>query len=352
MNIEVTMPQLGETVAEGTVTRWLKQVGEQVAEHEPLLEIATDKVDTEVPSPGAGTLLEIVVGEDATVSVGTLLGVISAIPVAASAPPAPPVVQPTAAPAPPPDASIGHASAGPVSTARSGPRHRHSPRVRRLAGAHGIALELLHGTGPRGRVTPRDVLAAAESEVASGGGVAVRTPPAEAIPQRHAVAPRDAAPPAGMPSAVQDRATAVVEVDVTDLVALIRARFGDIERRLGVPLGPVAFVARAVVEALRVVPALDASADGRTQPLGVMVEHADRAAHLVRIDDAGDLALLGLGRRLADTGGSAATRTTTVDDAFVIVDTGGRGTLFETPVPVFGRYGALGLGAIVERPAV
>ncbi|KQZ90590.1 hypothetical protein ASD62_16160 [Phycicoccus sp. Root563] len=157
--VAVTMPQLGETVAEGTVLRWLKQVGEAVADQEPLLEISTDKVDAEVPSPAAGVLAEIVVGEDETVDVGTVLAHV--------APGAPsPGQRAEATGAPPVEPAAEERSPSPPSGERSsppagGPRHRHSPRVRRLAHDSGVDLASLTGTGPAGRVTPDDVERAA-----------------------------------------------------------------------------------------------------------------------------------------------------------------------------------------------
>ena len=175
--IAVTMPQLGETVAEGTVLRWLKQVGDAVIDQEPLLEISTDKVDAEVPSPAGGVLVEIVVAEDETVDVGTVLahvlpGAVATGPRAAEAgsPPAtaaeegappPPTGErssPAATPAAPPKAVAVHADgSGHRPLTVSEPRHRHSPRVRRLAHDAGVDLAALVGTGPGGRVTPDDV---------------------------------------------------------------------------------------------------------------------------------------------------------------------------------------------------
>ena len=145
MNIDVTMPQLGETVAEGTITRWLHQVGDLISDQEPLLEITTDKVDTEVPAPAAGRLLEIVVPEDATVAVGTVLAVIG------SEPPRPPAPNGATAPAAPPNGAP---------RADRPWRQVHSPLIRRLASESGVALGSLRGSGPGGRVTRSDVAAA------------------------------------------------------------------------------------------------------------------------------------------------------------------------------------------------
>src|SRR5918998_639073 len=149
--IDVVMPQMGVSVSEGTITKWLKQQGEQVARDEPLLEISTDKVDTEVPSPGEGVLAEIVVQEGATVEVGTVLARIG--PAGAEAAPAPPAA------APPP------AAAAPEPVASGNGRTFVSPVVARIAAEHGVDPSSIAGTGAGGRVTKKDILAFIESSV-------------------------------------------------------------------------------------------------------------------------------------------------------------------------------------------
>jgi 2-oxoglutarate dehydrogenase E2 component (dihydrolipoamide succinyltransferase) len=363
VNIDVTMPQLGETVAEGTVARWLKRVGDQVADQEPLLEIATDKVDTEVPSPGAGTLIEIVIAEDTTVSVGTVLAVIgSTAPAPVALPPIPVAVGGGGAAAPGPAASRRH-------------RHVHSPRVRRLAAENGVALTLLHGTGPGGRVTPRDVASAAAAHQQPEPVAAVAAPPVGAAPAPTytPTAGERVEPMSPLRTVIADRMmqslhtsaqlTTVVEVDVTAVVALRRVAAPELAQRLGVRLTLTAFFAKAAVEALRTLPLLNASVgpDGRSvihhdaQHLGVAVD-TERGLLVPVVRDAGDLSLLGLCRRIEDladrtrTGGIAPDEL--VGGTFTLTNTGSRGALFDTPILVPGQVGILGTGAVVERPAV
>lgn len=379
MNVDVTMPQLGETVAEGTVTRWLKNVGDAVGDQEPLLEISTDKVDTEVPSPAAGVLLEILVAEDSTVDVGTRLAILGSVagtepePATPAAPesPAPqavPVTQPVV------DTTAERTPAG-APRAGGGPRHQHSPRVRRLAAESGVALADLSGTGPSGRVTVDDVRRAAEVATAP------ELPAAPAEPAR--VAPT--APPAvvedgdrrepmsRLRSVVADRMmtslqtsaqlTSVVEVDVTPVAALRRRVAPELQQRLGVRLTLTAFFAKAAVEALRQHPLLNAAidADGRTvvhharQHLGIAVD-TDKGLMVPVVKDAGDLNLLGLSRRIGEIADRTRSGLLTADDlsggTFTLTNTGSRGALWDTPILVPGQVGILGTGAVVERPVV
>jgi len=224
---EVTMPQLGETVAEGTVTRWLKQVGETVAEGEALLEISTDKVDTEIPAPTAGTVLEILVGEDATVPVGSLLARIGEAAAPALVPDAalvPPTSAPVAAAAPPAAAmSMPITTPTPTPTPNSvvvGGQHRHafSPRMRRLAESTGVDLGSVKGSGPGGRLVDADVLGAAAPTVPTPVTVPVAqqapiVPTTPTVSTTPAVSPAPTVPTPAVPGAV----TVLLEIDVTHL---------------------------------------------------------------------------------------------------------------------------------------
>jgi pyruvate dehydrogenase E2 component (dihydrolipoamide acetyltransferase) len=344
VNVDVTMPQLGETVAEGTITKWLRQVGDLVSDQEPLLEITTDKVDTEVPAPASGRLLKIVVPEDATVSVGTVLAVIGSE-VPATAPPngATPDRQPTQAnPA--------------VQRPR---RHIHSPLVRRLASESGVVLASLRGTGPGGRVRRTDVAAAAAVQ--------------ERVPDHAPPADERAEPMSRMRSLIADRMltslqttaqlTSVVEVDVSAVVAMRDQVAAELRERLGVRLTLTAFFAKAASEALRAFPLLNASIDGSghsvvyhaKQHLGVAVD-TDRGLMVPVVNDAGDLNLLGLSRRIGDLAARARDGSLSAGDlsggTFTLTNTGSRGMLFDTPILVPGQVAILGTGAIVERPVV
>jgi 2-oxoglutarate dehydrogenase E2 component (dihydrolipoamide succinyltransferase) len=333
VNVDVTMPQLGETVAEGTVTRWLHQVGDEVGDQEPLLEISTDKVDTEVPSPAAGTLLEIRVLEDQTVAVGTVLAVLgSSQAVSAGGLAAP--------------AASGAAARRGLATS-TGRRHRHSPRVRRLAAASGVEVDHVVGSGPSGRVTPHDVHRAAEQLVHSNAGAMALS-----------VAER-------MPTSVHStaRSTSVVEVDVTAVVAPCERRAADVLARQGVRLTLTAFFGKAVLEALGALPRLNASieADGRTvvqharRHLGIAVD-TDQGLMVPVVRDADDLNLVGLSRRIAElaelTRNGALGPEDVTGGTFTLSDTGSRGALWDTPILVPGQVGILGGGAVVERPVV
>jgi pyruvate dehydrogenase E2 component (dihydrolipoamide acetyltransferase) len=344
MTVEVTMPQLGETVAEGTVTRWLRQVGQTVGDQEPLVEIATDKVDAEIPSPASGTLLEIRVPENATVAVGTVIAVIGE-------------PHPT----------------GPAGTPVRPPRHHHSPLVRRLAQEAGLDLDSLVGTGPGGRATRADVVRAMAERTAPSPapvGVAAAEPPT-AVADR--AEPVDSAerrePMSRLRSIIAERMmtslatsaqlTCVMEVDLSGIVRLRRAERATDDVRLSM----TAFFVDAVVQALRAYPLLNASidGDGRTivhrgrHNIGIAVDTA-KGLLVPVIRDAGDLSLRGLSRRIADLADRARSGTLTPDDlsagTFTVTNTGSRGALFDTPILVPGQVGILGTGAVVERPVV
>ncbi len=345
MNVDVTMPQLGETVAEGTITKWLRQVGDLVTDQEPLLEITTDKVDTEVPAPASGRLLKIVVPEDATVSVGTVLAVIGSD---------------RTAPAPQPNGAAPDrlaAQANPA--AQRPPRNIHSPLVRRLASESGLALASLRGTGPGGRVTRTDIAAAAAAH--------------ERVPDHAPPADERAEPMSRMRSLIADRMltslqttaqlTSVVEVDVSAVVAMRDQVAAELGKRLGVRLTLTAFFAKAACEALRAFPLLNASIDASghsvvyhaKQHLGVAVD-TDRGLMVPVVKDAGDLNLLGLSRRTGELAARARDGSLSADElsagTFTLTNTGSRGVLFDTPILVPGQVAILGTGAIVERPVV
>jgi pyruvate dehydrogenase E2 component (dihydrolipoamide acetyltransferase) len=383
------MPQLGETVAEGTVTRWLHAVGDTVRAQEALLEVSTAKVDTEVRSPVSGTVLEILVFEDTTVAVGTVLALVgeqdnALVPgTPAHAPPTP-----INLPAPTGTKLAGVISAVPA-VVDDAARHRHSPRVRRLAIEKGVALEPVIGTGPGGRVSPEDVLravTAADQPVAvltdeparvpepMRGSAALRemqetvtrvTPTEGESDRREPMSPLRRVVAERVVSSLQTTAqlTTVVEVDLTRVVALRERMKDDLERRTGVRLTLTAFCAMAALEALRLHPLLNASIDqdGHTvvyhasQHLGVAV---DTPCGLVVpvLRDAGDLNLLGLARQIAEVAQRARTGRAGPDEltggTFTLINTGCRGALFDTPILNPPEVGILSTGAVVERPVV
>ncbi|HEY2059355.1 MAG TPA: 2-oxoglutarate dehydrogenase, E2 component, dihydrolipoamide succinyltransferase [Amycolatopsis sp.] len=408
---EVKLPELGESVTEGTVTRWLKQVGDAVEVDEPLLEISTDKVDTEVPSPVAGTVLEIRAGEDETVEVGGVLAVIGAAgaapkPAAAPAPaptpaptPAPEPVQqakpePTpqpaapAAPAKPAPAAAPAPSAASTSDNGSADGPYVTPLVRKLATEHDIDLTALTGTGVGGRIRKQDVLAAAEAKqkaaapapaAAAPQAASAPAPAAAAKPRAAAVSPDIAALRGTVQKAsrirqitasktreslqVSAQLTQVHEVDVTKIAKLRQRAKAAFKEREGVNLTFLPFFAKATVEALKQHPNVNASYNEDTKEityhgavhLGIAVD-TDKGLLSVVIHDAGELSLAGLAHRIADLAGRARAGQIKPDElsggTFTVTNIGSNGALFDTPIIVQPQSGMLGTGAVVKRPVV
>ncbi|HUX70937.1 MAG TPA: 2-oxoglutarate dehydrogenase, E2 component, dihydrolipoamide succinyltransferase [Cellulomonadaceae bacterium] len=390
---QVAMPALGESVTEGTVTRWLKAVGDDVAMDEPLLEVSTDKVDTEIPSPFAGTLLQILVQEDETVSVGTALAVIgsgaaTAAPVPAapapavpmSAPPAPVPATPAPAPATPaPEPAPVPAVAAPAPAGAINAIAYLTPLVRKLAAEKGVDVTTLTGTGVGGRIRKEDVLeAAATAEAARVAAAVAAAPTAPASPSPTKPAVLAVSPLRGttekmsrlrkivaerMVESLQSAAqlTTVVEVDVTK-VARLRARAKtEFQAREGVNLTFLPFFALAAVEALKIYPKINASIDGDqivyhgSENLGIAVD-TQRGLVVPVIKDAGDLNLAGLARKIADLAGRTRNNKVGPDDltggTFTITNTGSGGALLDTPIVALPQVAILGTGTIVKRPVV
>ncbi|MFI5782372.1 2-oxoglutarate dehydrogenase, E2 component, dihydrolipoamide succinyltransferase [Nocardia sp. NPDC051570] len=400
----VKMPELGESVTEGTVTRWLKQVGDDVAVDEPLLEVSTDKVDTEIPSPVAGTLLEITAQEDDVVAVGGQLGVIGSGQPAAQPAPAPapkpepvqqaaPQPEPKPAPAPQPKAEAPQPKpqpapapvAAPAEASGNGEAPYVTPLVRKLATEHNVDLASVQGSGVGGRIRKQDVLAAAETKQA---------PAPASAPSAPAAAPKAPAAAASAPAGVRPQLQALrgttqkasrirqitaaktleslqttaqltqtFEVDVTKIAAL-RAKTKDaFAKREGVNLTFLPFFAKAAVEALGVHPNVNASYNEDTKEityhsavhLGIAVDTEQGLLSPV-IHNASDLSLAGLARAIADIAGRARTSGLKPDElaggTFTITNIGSQGALFDTPILLPPQAGMLGTGAIVKRPMV
>ena len=374
----ITMPALGESVSEGTVTRWLKGVGDSVAVDEALLEVSTDKVDTEIPSPVAGTILSIDVPVDSTVPVGARLAVIGGAGASAPAapvltPPAPSVVAApvvsTPAPVAPPAPAPAAASA-PVSQ----PADAYvTPIVRKLANDLGVNLSSVKGTGIGGRIRKEDVEAAAPKSIAPVSTAAA------APTQRSAAAPVVATSPlrgttvtmsrlrkviaARMVESLQVSAqlTTVVEVDVTKIARLRDRSKATFEAREGVKLSFLPFFAVAVCEALKQHPVLNSSVEGDqiiyhgAEHLGVAVD-TERGLLVPVIHNAGDLNMGGIARKISDLAARTRDNKVTPDElgggTFTLTNTGSRGALFDTPIINQPQVAILGLGAVVKRPMV
>ena len=390
----ISMPALGESVSEGTVTRWLKNVGDSVAVDEALLEVSTDKVDTEIPSPVAGTLLSIDAPADTTVPVGARLASIGtsgavAAPVApvvpAPAPVAPPVV--VAPPAPPAPVAPIAAPAAPFNSMPAPVANNSdlyvTPLVRKIASDAGIDLATVRGTGVGGRIRKQDVYEAAErARVATP----VATPAAPQIPSAPAASSAPAAPKVAaaasplrgttvpmsrlrkviasrMVESLQTSAqlTTVIEVDITKISKLRDRAKKSFEEREGVKLTFLPFFAVAVCEALKQHPVLNSSVDGEsiiyhgTENLGIAVD-TERGLLVPVIKDAGDLNLGGVARRIVDVAARTRDNKISPDElsggTFTITNTGSRGALFDTPILNQPQVAILGLGAIVKRPIV
>jgi 2-oxoglutarate dehydrogenase E2 component (dihydrolipoamide succinyltransferase) len=414
--VDVVMPQMGVSVSEGTITRWAKQVGETVQADETLLEISTDKVDTEVPSPASGVVSEILVQEGETVEVGTLLARIGGAPAATTptAPPEPEAVpeatpaEATAEPAPAP------AAAEPEAPASGNGRSFVSPVVARIAAEHGIDPTQVPGTGGGGRVTKKDI----QAFIAAGGPAAA--PPAEPVPAPPVEAPAptpEAAPapppppaaPAPPPAAAPPRpapprpapvpvtasadagpgetlepmsamrrgiaehmrrsldtsahVTSAIEVDMSKVVTIRQKLKKEYESAYGVNPTFLAFIARAATETLRDYPWVNGELRGdkivtrNFVNLGFAVELADGKGLIVPVvKNAETLNLLGMAKAIADIARRAREKQLTPDDVvggtFTITNPGGYGTFHGTPVISQPQAGILGTYAIVKRPWV
>jgi pyruvate dehydrogenase E2 component (dihydrolipoamide acetyltransferase) len=383
VSVSVVMPQLGESVTEGTVTRWLKKEGEHVTADEPLLEVSTDKVDTEIPSPGTGILREIAVDEDETVAVGARLAVIEESNVADAPAPSPAAPEPTvpapsvpapSVPAPSSSASVPMPTApaerkeadaaGPEPTpAPSGGAPYVPPPVRQPAAEAAPAPQ----AAPSAPVAPS---APAIPSAPATPAAAVVTARAEIVPSalrgttqrlsrlRQVIAKR-------MVESLQTSAqlTTVVEADVTG-IARLRDRAKDaFLAREGVKLTFLPFFAQAAVEALKVHPALNAVINPDTQEvtyhaaehLGIAVD-TDRGLMVPNIHNAGDLNIGGLARKIADLANRTRSGQVSPDElaggTFTLTNTGSRGALFDTPIINQPQTGILGAGSVVKRPVV
>lgn len=373
MPTTVSMPQLGETVTEGTVLRWMKQVGDSIARDEAIVEISTDKVDTEVPSPVAGVVSEILVGEGETIEVGTAMVVIASADEGVSAaapaePEAPPEEEPRPAQPPAPAATPT-----PAAPDRPGPRKFLSPVVRRLAREHDIDPSVIEGTGRDGRVTRNDVLAYIESIKA-----APEPAPAPAAP---APEPADPGPPMDEPvklsrlrvriadNMVASLRTAAhvwtsMEVDYERVERVRQAHRESFRQQEGFSLTYLPFIARATMDALRAFPVVNSSFDqqGRTATfhqdvdLGIAVDLNQDGLMVVTIKKADDYSLRALARKVRDLAVRARGGQVGPDDisgsTFTITNPGPYGSFMSAPVINVPNVAILSTDGIAKRPKV
>jgi pyruvate dehydrogenase E2 component (dihydrolipoamide acetyltransferase) len=416
MAVDIVMPQMGESIFEGTITKWLKKPGDKVERDEPLFEISTDKVDAEIPSPSAGVLKEIKVGEGQTVPIQTVVGVIDAAGSAAAAPaPAPSAPAPAkaGAPAAPPPAAQKAAPAPGVAAApraatpaaappaaQDGGRIHSSPLVRRMASEHGIDLSTITGTGAGGRISKQDIEA-----VIAAGGVPATVPPVSAA---SAAASRPAPPPSAPPAApgasgaqahvaletavprekiyfgsyeVQPMSTmrqriaehmvaskrvsahvySVDEIDMTKVAALRAKSKDEFEKRYETKLTFMPFFVKAAVAGLRTFPTLNASLDGtnvvihKEINIGIAVA-LDWGLLVPVVKNADEKNILGIQRTMNDLAERARSKKLKPEEVqestFSITNPGVFGGLFGLPVISQPNVGILGLGAIEKRPVV
>ena len=401
---EVTMPALGESVTEGTVTRWLKAVGETVEVDEPLLEVSTDKVDTEIPSPVAGTVLEIRVQEDEDAEVGSVLAIVGSGDAAApeAAEPAAPAPKAEEKPAEAPKQEAPKAEApkqeAPESEApkQEAPKSAPAPSapapqaadsvsgaessgyvtplVRKMAAEAGVDLSTVKGSGLGGRIRKQDVQQAIDAQKAQAAPAAAAAPAASApaapkvevsslrgteqkMPRiRKVIGQR-------MMESLHEMAqlTTAVEVDVTRIAKLRAKAKDEFAAREGAKLTFLPFLMMAAIEGLKTYPQLNSTIDDDkivyhgSENIG-MAADTERGLVVPVIKNAGDLNLAGLARQIGDLGGRAKSNKLVPDDlsgaTFTITNTGSGGALWDTPIVPAPQVGILGTGTITKRPAV
>ena len=391
MPTNVIMPQMGESVAEGTITKWLKKAGEHVGRDEPLFEISTDKVDAEIPSPAAGILTQILVKENETVAVNTVVAVIDgegaavAAPAAeageeVAAPPAPAAALP---PTPAATASVPTAAGGP--TAPTAPAEvRSSPLVRRIAHDYHVDLTQVRGTGLGGRISKKDILAYVEQRQSAAAGrtaaapapsVQPPSPPPATVQPAPApstfAGPTQVVPMTPMRRQIAEHMVAskrtsahvytVFEVEMTKVVEARERQRDEFERRNGFKLTYTPFFVRAAVEAIKEIPVINSSVDGtniiykRDVNVGIAVA-LETGLIVPVIKRADEKNFLGIARAVQDLAERARNKRLSVEDVqggtFTITNPGSFGGLFGLPIINQPQVAILGVGAIEKRPVV
>ncbi|HET7218154.1 MAG TPA: dihydrolipoamide acetyltransferase family protein [Vicinamibacterales bacterium] len=404
MPTNVVMPQMGESIAEGTIVRWIKKVGDQVDRDEPLFEISTDKVDAEIPSPAAGQLSEIKVKEGETVPVNSVVAIIGAADEAVAAPSAPAaeptlpeaaVGQPETSPAKPTATPAPAAAAAPMDedeeeADEDSPRQKSSPLVRRIAREHNVDIRHIQGTGINGRVTKSDILGFIESGGAAAKPAAPSAPPgAGAAPPVSRATPSAPSAPTPAPGPVyrpgenvqivpmsvmrkkiaehmvlsahtSPHVYSVYEVDFGRVAALREKKKAEFEAA-GAKLTYTAFIAKVIVDALRQFPIVNASIDGsnivykKDINLGVAVA-LDNGLIVPVIRNADERNLLGLSRAINDLAARARAKKLNPDEVqggtFTITNPGIFGALYGLPLINQPQVAILGVGAIEKRAVV
>ncbi|HSG80939.1 MAG TPA: dihydrolipoamide acetyltransferase family protein [Gemmatimonadota bacterium] len=392
--VDVIMPQMGESIAEGPITRWMVSVGEEVKRDQSILEISTDKVDADIPSPASGKLIEILVDEGNTVEIGTVIGRIEteAGAVVAAAPDAGAAKHTVPAPAAEPASPAPAATTGPAVAEidADGPRTREqrlrtrsTPLVRRIASEYNVDISRLSGSGLGGRVTKKDILAFIEQRRAMPAGPAPGAPGVLHVPihggtleikipdviirdtdrvEEMSVMRQRIMEHMLMSRRISAHVSSVFEIDF-ERVAAVRAQLKPRFELDGVKLTYLAFIIKAVLEGLKAYPVLNASVVDRK----VVYHNHYNIGMAVAMDDGGglivpvikgvdELSLLGIARKIQDLADRARTRQLVPDDVqggtFTITNPGVFGSLFGTPIINQPQVGILGIGAIEKRPVV
>jgi pyruvate dehydrogenase E2 component (dihydrolipoamide acetyltransferase) len=399
--VDVTMPQMGESIAEGTLSKWLKKVGDEVKRDEPIFEISTDKVDAEIPSPTAGTLAEILVPEGKTVAVQTLVARIetekgapiaataaagspvAAAPVAATvsagtaapAASAAAVASAPAAPARPPQGNgNGNGIAPPADSFEGRLRSKSSPLVRKMAAEHGVDITGLNGSGIAGRVTKRDLLEHLASGPVSSPAASMHAPGGAA--EFHGPLPEPWAgdrvePMSKMRALISDHmvasrrmsahVTSFMEMDFTRIAKIRASKRREFEAATGEKLSFMPFIIKATVDAIKQYPIMNSSVAGTNviyrRPVNIGIAVAlDWGLLVPVIKNADDLSLTGLTRALNDLANRARTKKLSPqevqDGTFTITNPGVFGSLMGTPIINQPQVAIMGVGAIEKRPKV
>ena len=395
MPTDIIMPQMGESIVEGTITKWLKKPGDKVQRDEPLFEISTDKVDAEIPAPASGVLQEIKVTEGTTVGVNTVVGIIaadgeaiaapskSATPAPAAEKPAPPKAEEKkAAPVLPP------APAPPPAAQEEDEEARSSPLVRKIAREHGVSLSQVSGTGLGGRITKQDIMSFIEGQGSRAGTDAFVRPAERSEVAPSLAATSQAQTPAPRPSApapypgdlvpmsnmrkliakhmIESRRTSahvhcMYEVDFTRIVNLRAKQKAGFEQRHGARLTFMPFFVRAAVMALQQFPIINATLEGdniryhRYINMGIAVA-LDWGLIVPVLKNAGDLNFLGLQRGITDLGERARTKKLKPEDVdgstFTVTNPGQFGAVFGLPIINQPNSAIMGVGGITKQPMV
>lgn len=378
MPTNVVMPQMGESVAEGTIIKWLKKPGDHVERDEPLFEITTDKVDAEIPSPAAGILAKILASENETVAVNTVVAIIDGQGAAESAKAVPEAAEESPeAPSAPAPAKASPAATAPPVPARAGEKLRSSPLVRRIAREHKVDLSLVKGTGLGGRISKKDIVKFLEGRTPAAAGIPAAAPP---MPPRPALSHEPAVSfsgPTHVAAMTPQRrliaehmitskrtsahVTTVFEVDMTRIARTREQVADEFERTRGLKLTYTPFIARAAVEAIKQFPIFNSSVEDTNiiykQAINLGIAVALETGLIVPvIKNAGDKDFAGMARAVQDLASRARGKHLNVDEVqegtFTITNPGVFGSLFGTPIINQPQVAILGVGVIEKRPVI